>query len=542
MKAGDELLSTVFSKDHRYVIPIFQRPYVWDEEKNWVPLWHDLRKAAEDVEQQAADADEDDAQEYFLGAFVTQHRSPVPRRKPTSMVIDGQQRMTTLQVFLATARRVAVEFRATQAADNFDSLVRNRVSPDSDFPEDRYKVAPLEHDRASFEWAVREPEDKSAPPVPDHRLAQAAEWFEGTLRDWVKESTAPDERLDLLHFAVENRIKVVSIFLDAKDDPQVIFEALNHRGVRLDAADLVKNLLFQTLDRQGQREYEHDLLKNHWSLLDDGHWRTEVTTGRIKRVRVDTLLAYWLSAQRGEESSVEHLFEDFKRWMWTTNANAAEVIRSIRQYADTMDKLQAQPMSSAVAQVLDRLDATNTTTPWPLLLFLHAEAGVPDEQAVLGTLAVDSYLMRRAICRMTTKDYNRLFGALLGAIKDGDNSRAGDLWWARWPVRLQTHGSGRRMRPSEPACSTSTCTTTWSAHGCAHCWLAWRISSSPRSRSPRSRTGRTAGASPSSTYCLLSGSRTGRWSVALTRTWTRARTSSTPSATSHWPPRASTRH
>ncbi len=226
---------------------------------------------------------------------------------------------------------------------------------------------------------------------------------------------------------MENRIKVVSIFLDARDDPQVIFEALNHRGVRLDAADLVKNLLFQMLDRQGDHHLEHELLNDHWSVLDSGHWREEVTTGRIKRVRVDILLAYWLSAQRGEESSVEHLFEDFKRWMRATQAKAAEVIRDIRVYADTMDQLQRLPMSSPVAQALDRLDATKTTTPWPLILFLHASSSIPEDQAVIGTRAIDSFLMRRAICRMTTKDYNRLFGTLLGAIRAGSAAQAGDL-------------------------------------------------------------------------------------------------------------------
>lgn len=427
MKAGDELLSTVFSKDHRYVIPIFQRPYVWGEEQNWLPLWHDLSKAAEEVERQSDASDDEDAPEYFLGAFVTRHRSPVPRRKPTSEVIDGQQRMTTLQVFLAAARRVATEIGATHAADNFAALVRNRVSQDSEHPEDRFKIQPLAHDLPAFEWAVREPGDADPPPSANHRLVQAARWFEDALRQWVKESDRPSERLDLLHFAIENRIKVVSIFLDSKDDPQVIFEALNHRGVRLDAADLVKNLLFQTLDRQGQRDLEQDLLHNYWSLLDQDRWRAEVTTGRIKRVRVDTLLAYWLSAQRGEESSVEHLFEDFKRWMRSTQAKAAEVIRSIRVYADTMDRLQSLPTTSPIAQVLDRLDATGTTTPWPLILFLHAEEAIPDDQALTGTLALDSFLMRRAICRMSTKDYNRLFGSLLGTIKAGDITQAGEL-------------------------------------------------------------------------------------------------------------------
>jgi hypothetical protein len=84
-------------------------------------------------------------------------------------------------------------------------------------------------------------------------------------------------------------------------------------------------------------------------------------------------------------------------------------------------------MTSPVAQVLDRLETTNTTTPWPLVLFLHATPGVPDEQAVIGTLALDSYLMRRAVCRLGTKDYNRLFGTLLGVVKAGDVADAGDV-------------------------------------------------------------------------------------------------------------------
>lgn len=427
MRAGDELLGAVFNKDHRYVIPIFQRPYVWDEEENWIPLWDDIRKAAESAETQSDETADQEAQEYFLGALVTQHRSPVPRRTPTSMVIDGQQRMTTFQVFLAAARRVALEFGALHAADSFAALVRNRVSADSDHPEDRLKVAPLPHDSPSFEWAVRAPDDVSPPPNAGHKLVRASHWFEDAIRDWVKESSTPNDRLDFLHFAVENRIKVVSIFLDAKDDPQIIFEALNHRGVRLDAADLVKNLLFQLLDRQGDQHLEHELLNDHWSALDSGHWREEVTTGRIKRVRVDILLAYWLSAQRGEESSVEHLFEDFKRWMRASQAKAADVIRDVRVYAETMDRLQRLPMNSPVAQSLDRLDATKTTTPWPLILFLHASPEIPEDQAVIGTLAIDSFLMRRAICRMTTKDYNRLFGTILGGIKTGDPARAGDL-------------------------------------------------------------------------------------------------------------------
>ncbi|XGX78832.1 hypothetical protein LQK93_01627 [Terrabacter sp. BE26] len=407
------------------MIPIFQRPYVWDESKNWLPLWEDIRKAAEAAEKESVQSEEAPS-EYFLGAVVTQSRSPVPRRTQMSMVIDGQQRLTTFQVFLAAARRVAVELGAVHAADSFAALVRNRVSLDTDHPEDRYKVVPLAHDAPAFEWALRDPGHAGAAPDGRHRLVRASHWFEAALRDWLAEAASASERLDFLHFAVENRIKVVSIYLDPTDDPQVIFEALNHRGVRLDAADLVKNFLFQLLDRQGDHHLEGELLSSHWSVLDSDHWRSEVTTGRIKRVRVDSLLAYWLAAQRGEESSVEHLFEDIKRWMRASRARAADVIRDIRVYADTMDRLQHLPMTSPVAQALDRLDATGTTTPWPLVLFLHATSAIPQEQAEIGTLAIDSFLMRRAICRLTTSDYNRLFGSLLGSIKAVDPQHAGE--------------------------------------------------------------------------------------------------------------------
>lgn len=427
MKAGDELLGTVFNKDHRYVIPIFQRPYVWGEEDNWTPLWHDIRKAAEEVESESVHGAPETPHEYFLGAFVTQHRSPLPRRIATSHVIDGQQRLTTFQVFLAAARRVAYAAGAVSAGDRFGALVRNRVAMDSNHPEDAYKVAPLRTDEEAFRWAMRDAGVTVFAPDPAHRLAKASAWFEKTLTEWLAETSTVTDRLDLLHFAVENRIKVVSVFLDGRDDPQVIFEALNHKGVRLDAADLVKNALFQAVDQQGDHARHEELHEKYWKVLDGDAWRQEVVTGRITRVRVDTLIAYWLSIQRGEESSVEHLFEDFKRWLKTSQAVAAEVIKDIRRYADTMDRLQALPLDKPVAQVMDRLEANRTTTPWPLLLFLHASTDVPATEAERAALALDSFLMRRAMCRMETKDYNRLFASVLATLKNSDAAQAGAM-------------------------------------------------------------------------------------------------------------------
>ncbi|MGW0653322.1 DUF262 domain-containing protein [Streptomyces umbrinus] len=244
MQAGDVKLGKVFANDHQSVIPIFQRPYVWDQEDNWEPLWKDVRTAAEEVEAEAepqSDAGQSKPRTYFLGAVVVQERYRPPWRLGSSHIIDGQQRMTTLQVLFAAARAVAHGIAADSVVGRFTSLLENRSETVHEaFPDDRYKVWPLPQDRAAFLWAVRRSNDERTAPQPDHRLVRAREWFEQEISDWAKAASNPTQRLDDLYYTLQERMQLVEIVLDTGDDPQVIFEALNHRGVRLDAADLVR--------------------------------------------------------------------------------------------------------------------------------------------------------------------------------------------------------------------------------------------------------------------------------------------------------------
>ena len=428
MQAGDIKLGKVFANDHQNVIPLFQRPYVWGQDDNWEPLWKDVRKAAEELE--AEQAEEDPSQTpptYFLGAVVLQERRRPPRRLASSHIIDGQQRLTTLQVLLAAARAVAAEIGADNVAGRFTSLLENRPETiHEEFPEDRFKVWPLPQDCGAFLWAVRRPEDDRPAPEPDHRLARARDWFEAEIKEWAKASEDPAQRLDDLHFSLQDRMQLVEITLDAGDDPQVIFEALNHRGVRLAAADLVKNLLFQTVERQGDGRRAEALLMESWLPLDAKPWRDQVTTGRIKRVLVDLLLTYWLTIRTEQDVLVEHLFADLKRWLLAGGDKAADVIEEIAHYARTYLAVLHLPEADPSSRLLDHMQATNTTTPWPILLYLHADADVPAGQRDRAAHALESFLVRRGVCGLTTKDYNRLFVIVLSAARQSDPSAAGD--------------------------------------------------------------------------------------------------------------------
>ncbi|CAM5509345.1 hypothetical protein SMICM304S_08049 [Streptomyces microflavus] len=166
MQAGDVKLGAVFANDHQNVIPIFQRPYVWDQEANWLPLWKDIRTAAEEFEaEQHSPSSQEDPRTYFLGAVVLQQRRRPPRRLASSHIIDGQQRLTTLQVLLVAARSVAHTFAADSVAGRFASLVENRPETvHEDFPDDRYKVWPLPQPQR-LPLAVRAPTDER--PLPN---------------------------------------------------------------------------------------------------------------------------------------------------------------------------------------------------------------------------------------------------------------------------------------------------------------------------------------------------------------------------------------
>lgn len=428
MQAGDVRLGQVFANHQQNVIPLFQRPYVWSQEQNWEPLWEDIRLAAEEVEgEDSGSVTAGNERTYFLGAVVLQQRRVNPKRLSSWSVIDGQQRLTTLQVLLAACRQVADHLGEHSLAAKFTSLIENQadiVHPDH--PEDKYKVWPLPQDRAVFLWAVRRADDAKPSPDPEHKLTQARDWFGQMIGDWVREAEDPGLRLGYLYETIYERMQLVKITLEQNDDPQVIFEVLNHRGVPLDAADLIKNLLFQVLAEHGQDKLADSLLMESWLPLDRSYWRSEVTVGRLRRKRIDLLLSYWLTIETADEVSVEHLFSDFKRWLLKSERDIPAVIKSVRHFADTMQAMRSLPANEPMAQLIDRMDATQTSTPWPLILYLSATGTIPKSSSDRAVRAIDSFLMRRGVCRMTTKDYNRLFVQVLASAKQADPLDVGE--------------------------------------------------------------------------------------------------------------------
>lgn len=105
MKSDDIPLFDLFQRQRRYVVPLFQRPYVWEEEEQWAPLWQDITGRAEAVlERDQRGSRSDRIGNHFLGAVVLNQIRVFGRQVDTVQVIDGQQRLTTLQLMIAAFR------------------------------------------------------------------------------------------------------------------------------------------------------------------------------------------------------------------------------------------------------------------------------------------------------------------------------------------------------------------------------------------------------------------------------------------------------
>ena len=146
---------SVFLLPQRLVVPLFQRPYVWNLDNQWEPLWSDVARLAERYLASPASRH----QPHFLGAVVLQQVMKPIGHLQERMIIDGQQRLTTLQLLLDALHAELVRVGATSPAARLESLVTNDT-PFRTRPEDRFKVWPTNRDRPAFNAVM-----SATPPV-----------------------------------------------------------------------------------------------------------------------------------------------------------------------------------------------------------------------------------------------------------------------------------------------------------------------------------------------------------------------------------------
>lgn len=475
MQPNKATVTELFSSQCQYQIPIFQRGYVWTLEKQVGPLWADIQDRAEAVLERKNLADQVQAgslkplQKHFLGSIIM---TPTPSsfgRVSSFEVIDGQQRSTALHLLLLAFRMAARSMDQSHLPGMLDTLLRN-PGPYRE-PNDHYKVWPTQAGREEIAWlneASSSDDICKRHPVRDGRkhldrplMVQTFLYLHHACLAFMRSVDLSDEiapgsdrtigdqlirsirdspivpepgagavldvdRAECLYMALSEHIQIMTLRLEVEDDPQVIFETLNARGEPLLASDLVRNFLFLQAARSGG-DVVDALYDKYWKSFDlvvsgargttaNQYWREKERQGRLTYPRIDLFFYNYAILRSGEVTLASHVFQAFKTWWLREERDLEGELKALTTSSRHFGELVSPDGTNHVAEFARLIKALDVATVTPLYLALRERLPEGGDELRQALCDISSYLVRRAVCGMTTKSYNRFFTRVLKVV------------------------------------------------------------------------------------------------------------------------------
>jgi len=371
----------------QYVVPYFQRAYSW-RRRQWTTLFDDILELYELGSRSS----------HFLGSMVllAEHNEADPI--PHTLVIDGQQRIVTLSLFLAAIRDIARSTDADFATGLHERYLVNTTA-------NEVKVLTTHGDRDAFRTVITTGKEPEASPIRDAYR---------TFREAIQEQVDKGVELDKLVQIIVSQLSFVAITLDAEDNPYRIFESLNAKGMPLTQGDLLRNYFFMRLPPA-----EHE------------RWYGSVWSPMQSRLgeRFDDYMRDFL-LKEGESVRPDEVYQEWrKRLAPLDEEGIREVLRDLAEWSLEYDQIlhPQREGDAAVRRRLQRLTAWSKTVPYqfnPLLLRLHADyrrGALSAEQVSRAFLAVESLLVRRLFANAPVRDENQLLLQLYNAASQTDN-------------------------------------------------------------------------------------------------------------------------
>jgi uncharacterized protein with ParB-like and HNH nuclease domain len=420
MDANTYSLKQILTQDRRYIVPTFQRDYEWTKGGQWELLFTDLEDTADRLYQSRLHTEslgeplpkgDKKVPPHFLGAIVCDQLPAPAGGLDLRAVIDGQQRLTTVQLILRGVLDVLIEQNSPRLKQVRRMLVNH---PDVvDKPEEVHKLWPRRMDRLIWPKAMAD----AVPAHDGHPYLEARRYFADRARQAIKGPDGSD-RTDVLIDALLDLFKLVVIDLEDNDDAQVIFEVLNGRQTPLSAADLVKNLLFLRGELADETELER-VYDTYWAPFDDAWWKAEVGRGHAQRGRRDVLLSSWLTAVSKSETNISHLYGEIRTYLDSADRKTVDVLAELRNFGQAYRiVVGAEPAETeALRESYRRLDALGITTATPLLVWLRTlpAAQLPIEEQARAVQAIESWVVRRLLVGANTRGYGKVFVDVLKA-------------------------------------------------------------------------------------------------------------------------------
>lgn len=384
MQAKETKFQDIIEGTKQYIIPLFQRTYSWDK-KEWEILWKDLKELCEAEKPRT----------HFIGSIVNMPTISVPEGVAKYLLIDGQQRLTTIFIILALLRNRARENGQKNFAEEINNtLLVNPYKKELDF----FKLMPTQVDREAYKNLIN---DK--PQNDENQIIKAYSFYEKKLRQNSLDN-------EVLKKIITNYFSVVSIVLDVDDNPYLVFESLNAKGRPLSQADLIRNYFFMRIHVDQQDSVYHEL----WMPMQDA----------LK----DNLTEYIRHYLMRQGSSVKQGDVYYSLKENVNQNNAIEYLRELSKYSNYYQKLldpEFEP-DLDIRKYLRRLNRIEVTTAYPLLLTFYnyyIERKINKDNYIEILKTIENYLIRRYICSVPTNSLNKIFPTIIPQLisKHADN-------------------------------------------------------------------------------------------------------------------------
>ena len=387
MKAVEANLLKFLQQPKQLVIPIYQRMYNW-ELAQCQQLWRDILRVGKDAS----------ATGHFIGSVVYIAKGIYSASSvPQLLLIDGQQRLTTISLLLSAFSKVIVEKDADIGISR-KKLENYYLFNAEETGEIHYKLLLTRGDK---ETLIRIVEDRDLPDKPAIRLEENYKFFEEQL---LKSSTDLEQVYEGLQ-----KLIIVDISLDRDhDNPQLIFESLNATGLKLSQADLIRNYILMGLEPIEQQ-----------TLYEDYWYRMEQAFGQTYYAEwFDSFMRDYLTVKTGNIPNIREVYATFKTYCQSVKSAisiadiVAEIYRFSRHYIRfVLDKEPDAELRSAFGNI--NTLQVNVAFPFFLELYEDYTSGLIDHSILLEILRlVESYVFRRSICGIPTNSLNKTFAAL----------------------------------------------------------------------------------------------------------------------------------
>lgn len=402
MQAGETTLNKLLNTSRQFIVPIFQRNYSW-QKSQYEQLWFDILRASKFKEKQ----------NHFIGSIVYIDMGTPAGRPQQLLLIDGQQRLTTISILLCAIKDYVQKFNLETKLINLAKIKNQFLYNSDEIDEDRYKLLLNVQDKETYIKLIDNTIFTVNKPVIN--IIKCYEFFYERIEDFIKQHGQIDEI-----YAGIFKLSLVSISLDKdSDNPQMIFESMNSTGKDLSQTDLLRNYLLMDLTPEKQTR----LYKTYWKPMEE-LFGEDIYKNDVNKFDYFIRDFLTLKSDTGYICKINNVYENFKRYYLDNNCEKFAVLKDLFTYAKyyaCIDLLQENDDELKLYwQEFKKLDSH---VVYPFLLKLYDDYSrqiliKEDFKKILQV--VISYLWRRAICEIPTNSLSKTFATLYQAVDKED--------------------------------------------------------------------------------------------------------------------------